>query len=163
MSQPRTLRAMQYVGQTEGCSRSPRTKWASPFVPGQHGTHEECFIKYVLCFRSQKELRDSLNEIAGRELACECPLGQPCHADFLASQARMKPDRQGTTPAAMRKRGKLLPQLVMASRVGSAASACPRQGEIHQRWPHRAWTQRSEVFSPSTRPAACKSRFLMTS
>ena len=27
-----------YVGQTEGCSRSPRTKWASPFVPGQHGT-----------------------------------------------------------------------------------------------------------------------------
>ena len=124
-----------YVGQTEGCSRSPRTKWASPFVPGRHGTHDECFTKYVLWFRSQKELRESLNEIAGRELACECPPGQPCHADFLASQARMKPDRHNRTPAAIQRRGKLLPQLVMASLVGTATSAYPEQGEIHQRWP----------------------------
>ena len=124
-----------YVGQTEGCSRNPRTKWASPFVPGQHGTHEECFTKYVLWFRSQKELRESLNEISGRELACECPPGQPCHADFLASQARMKPGQQQRGPAAMTRRGKLLPQLVMASLVSSATSSCPRQGEIHLRWP----------------------------
>lgn len=48
-----------YIGQTEGCSRSrsPRTKWAPPFVPGQHGTPAEFFTKYVLWFRSQKELR----------------------------------------------------------------------------------------------------------
>ena len=26
------------VGQSEGVSRCARTKWASPFVPGQHGT-----------------------------------------------------------------------------------------------------------------------------
>ena len=63
-----------YVGQAEGCSRTPRTKWASPFVPGQHGTPAECFTKYVLWFRSQKELRDSLSEIAGKELACDCLL-----------------------------------------------------------------------------------------
>ena len=124
-----------YVGQTEGCSRSPRTKWASPFVPGQHGTPAECFTKYVLWFRSRKELRNSLNEIAGRGLACECPLGQPCHADFLASQSRMKPERQSRAPIAMKKRGKLLPQLVMAPLVSSAAAGYPGQGEIHQRWP----------------------------
>ena len=123
-----------YVGQTEGCSRSPRTKWASPFVPGQHGTHDECFTKYVLWFRSQKELREFLNEIAGRELACECPPGQPCHADFLASQARMKPDRHNNIPAAIQRRGKLLPQLVMASLVGTATSAYPGQGEMWPQW-----------------------------
>ena len=76
-----------YVGQTEGCSKSPRTKWASPFVPGQHGTPAECFTKYVSWFRSQEILRSALSEIAGKELACECPLSQPCHADFLAAQA----------------------------------------------------------------------------
>ena len=101
-----------YIGQTEGCSRSPRTKWASPFVPGQHGTPAECFTKYELWFRSQRELRDSLNEIAGRELACECPPCQPCHADFLASQARMKLEWQSRNPMAIQKRGKLLLQLV---------------------------------------------------
>ena len=105
-------------------------------MPGQHGTHDECFTKYVLWFRSQKELRESLNEIAGRELACERPPGQPCHADFLAPQSRMKPDLQSRTPAAIRRRGKLSPQLVMASLVGSAASAyLAGQGETHQRWP----------------------------
>ena len=83
-----------YVGQTEGCSRSSRTKWASPFVPGQHRTPAECFTKCVLWFRSQKELREFLREIAGKGLACECPFGQPCHADFLASQARMRPDKR---------------------------------------------------------------------
>ena len=123
-----------YVGLTEGCSRSPRTKWASPFVPGQHGTPAECFTKYVLWFRSQRGLRESLSEIAGKELACECPFGQPCHADFLASQARMRPDRR--TPHAMtQRRGKLLPQLVMASLASHAAAWHPGQGEVHQRWP----------------------------
>ena len=118
-----------------GVQPQPPHKCASPFVPGQHGTPAECFTKYVLWFRSQKELRGSLNEISGRGLACECPPGQPCHADFLASQARMKPERQSRAPMAIQKRGKLLPQLVMASLVSSAAAGYPGQGEKHQRWP----------------------------
>lgn len=123
-----------YVGQTEGCSGSPRTKWASPFVPGQHGTPAECFTKYVLWFRSQKELREFLNEIASRRLACECPFGQPCHADSLASQARMRPDKRFRR-AVTKRRGKLLPKLVMASLASQAAAWHPGQGEVHQRWP----------------------------
>ena len=123
-----------YVGQTEGCSGSPRTKWASPFVPGQHGTPAECFTKYVLWFCPQKELREFLNEIAGRELACECPFGQPCHADFLASPARMRPDKR-IGRAMTQRRGKLLPQLAMASLASQAAAWHPGQGEVHQRWP----------------------------
>ena len=55
-----------YVGQTEGCSRSPRTKWASPSVLGQHGIPAECFTKFVLWFCSQKALGESLSEIAGK-------------------------------------------------------------------------------------------------
>ena len=103
-------------------------------MPGQHGTPAECFTKYVLWFRSQKELRESLSEIAGKELACECPFGQPCHADFLAAQARMRPDKR-TTPAKTQRRGRLLPQLVMASLASHAAAWHPGQGEVHQRWP----------------------------
>ena len=126
-----------YVGQTEGCSRSPRTKWASPFVPGQHGTPAECFTKYVLWFRSQKELRDSLSAIAGKELACECPCSQPCHSDFLASQARMRPDKRSAV-AKTQRRGKLLPQLVMASLASNVAAWHPGPGEVQQRWPQWA-------------------------
>ena len=123
-----------YVGQDEGRSKTPRTKWASPFVPGQHGTPAECFTKFVHWFRSRKELREALGEIAGKELACECPLAQPCHADFLASQARMRPDiREGR--ATIQRRGRLLPQLVMASLAGQASAWHPGQGEVHQRWP----------------------------
>ena len=149
-----------YVGQTEGCSKSPRTKWASPFVPGQHGTPAECFTKYVLWFRSQEVLRNALSEIAGKELACECPHSQPCHADFLAAQARMRPDDRSAV-AKTQRRGKILPQLVMASLAGSAAAGNPGQGDVQQRWPQwgldaairglfpREWTQGLQPFQNS--------------
>ena len=129
-----TLGDAVYVGQAEGSSKMPRTKWSSPFVLGQHGTPAECFTKYVLWFRSQRDLRGALGEIAGKELACECPITQPCHADFLASQARVRPDDQGRK-IAIQRRGRFLPQLVMATLASQASAWHPGQGEVHQRWP----------------------------
>ena len=100
-----------FVGQNEGTSRCARTKCASPFVPGQRGTPAECFTKYVVWFHAggQQELRAALPEIAGKELSCDCAPGQPCHADYLVTQARLAPAR--SAPAVQR-RGRLLPQLV---------------------------------------------------
>ena len=123
-----------FVGQSEGTSRCPRTKWASPFVTGQHGTAAECFTKYVAWFheQGQHDLRASLPELAGRELACECAPGQPCHADYLATQARTPPGKPALT---VRRRGSPLPQLVMASLVVPAAAWYPGSGEVQQRWP----------------------------
>ena len=74
----------------------------------------------------------SIPEIAGRELACECAPGQPCHADYLATQARMPLKKFAP---AVRRRGRPLPQLVMASLVVPAAAWYPGDGEVQQRWP----------------------------
>ena len=114
-----------FAGQNQGNSRTASVKWASPYVPGQHGTPAECFTKYVLWFRAgtQEELRAALPEIEGKELACERAPGQPCHADCLASQAKMQPGRH---PPSVLRRGRLLPQLVMASLAVSTKAWYPK-------------------------------------
>jgi len=33
------------------------------------------------------DMRDSLNELKGKNLACFCPLNKPCHADILLELA----------------------------------------------------------------------------
>jgi hypothetical protein len=35
------------------------------------------------------ELREALRELAGKDLACWCPLDQPCHADVLMALANV--------------------------------------------------------------------------
>ena len=63
------------------------TKWGNPFAmfdTGQKMTRLEavnCFRVYVL-----QQLRGPgypLRELRGKDLACWCPLDQPCHADVL--------------------------------------------------------------------------------
>lgn len=74
------------------------TKWGNPFAVGKDGTRAECldlFEKllagYVCMTKgdpavSEKYLgmvfRDRA-ELAGKNLACWCPLSAPCHADYL--------------------------------------------------------------------------------
>ena len=74
------------------------TKWGNPFVVGTHGTRAECvdlFTKLLggyLCLsvgdpRKQQAYVDMARrdraELKGKNLACWCPLGAPCHADVL--------------------------------------------------------------------------------
>lgn len=74
------------------------TKWGNPFVMGQQRTRAECvdlFRKlccgYICLTRGDPEeqrrylntLRADLPELAGKNLACWCPKGEPCHADVL--------------------------------------------------------------------------------
>lgn len=88
------------------------TKWGNPFVVGKHGTQAECvdlFTK-LLCgymclsrgpgLQAQHEYVQMLErdraELKGKNLACWCRPGQPCHADVLL---RLKHPRRRTRTA----------------------------------------------------------------
>ena len=43
---------------------------------------------------------DHISELAGRDLACWCPLAQPCHADVLLALANPAPDPESEAPDA---------------------------------------------------------------
>jgi hypothetical protein len=66
------------------------TKWGNPFKASNHGsgshardiaaTLYDCWIQQP----EQKQLFAlAQRELRGRDLACWCPLNQPCHADVL--------------------------------------------------------------------------------
>ncbi len=62
-------------------------KWGNPFYRGHHGTAAQCVELYrkkiggnLWTFPSGHDIR---RELAGKDLACWCPLDQPCHADVL--------------------------------------------------------------------------------
>ena len=124
---------MVYVGNGHSATRLQRTQWASPFKIGPHGEPDECLEKYAQWFEqpAQWTLRESLAELRGAALVCECPPGQPCHADFLAARLAASPWRPYVATS---RRGKLMPQLVMAALVqGAVGAEIPRVPS--QRWP----------------------------
>jgi hypothetical protein len=73
--------------------------WGNPFVVGLHGTAAECvelYRKLLAGFArvgpepslgTQKAVRDHVGhhglELRGKNLACWCRAGAPCHADVL--------------------------------------------------------------------------------
>lgn len=67
------------------------TKWGNPFVVGEHGTTEECVERFrehvghpnsALGFDFKE-----LHQLRGKNLACWCKPGEPCHADVLLELA----------------------------------------------------------------------------
>jgi hypothetical protein len=78
------------------------TKWGNPFVIGKHGTRKDCLVQFDLMLagfvniskdnvRQQIEYRKwaarNIRHLRGKDLACFCPLDQPCHADTLLHAA----------------------------------------------------------------------------
>jgi hypothetical protein len=75
------------------------SKWGNPFVVGVDGTRARCVELFqLMCsgylnLTSKAEvqlqelylsaLRHELAELRGKNLACWCPVGAPCHADVL--------------------------------------------------------------------------------
>jgi hypothetical protein len=72
------------------------TKWGNPWrVDRARATHpptnqyRDTAVEVVSLYRdwvlyaAPFTLDDILDELAGRDLACWCPLDQPCHADVL--------------------------------------------------------------------------------
>lgn len=88
------------------------TKWGNPFIVGKHGDHEYSLklFQYLCagigmvscdeeCSKSQdlflKYAHKNIDKLEGKNLACWCPLGKPCHADLLLIIAN-----KGETPSA---------------------------------------------------------------
>jgi Domain of unknown function (DUF4326) len=64
------------------CTRSG--EYGNPFVIGMHGDRYDVsrlYYEYVIQRRALGH--DFLQELRGHNLACWCPLDQPCHADVL--------------------------------------------------------------------------------
>lgn len=71
------------------------SRWANPFIVSEHQTREQAvanFRRALLDGRLQNSVERVRRELAGRDLACWCPLDQPCHADVLLELA----NAQGT-------------------------------------------------------------------
>lgn len=84
------------------------TKWGNPFIVGTDGTRQECVDLFALllngymCLTVKGDLdvrmpeQERYNAMAGRDreelrgknLACWCPAGAPCHADILLALAK---------------------------------------------------------------------------
>lgn len=79
------------------------TKWGNPFIVGRHGTRTKCVDLFtrmmagLVCLSTdnvseqvayRNTVEHHLGELVGRNLACWCPLGKPCHADALLMVAR---------------------------------------------------------------------------
>jgi hypothetical protein len=75
------------------------SKWGNPFKVGIDGTVEQCIYLYkrllsgdvcvtskatiheqMICFLAMK---NALHELKGKNLACWCKEGNPCHGDIL--------------------------------------------------------------------------------
>ena len=76
-----------YVGKSHFRYRMRRTKWCSPYMIGTHGGPEECVLQYADSVKQTNSLGE-LQDLVGRTLVCECPLGQPCHIDAIDALLR---------------------------------------------------------------------------
>ena len=80
------------------------TRWGNPFIVGGHGTRDECVELFqtmmdgLICISRRIELADAqiaylkmakrnIATLRGKNLACWCPLNEPCHADVLLKMA----------------------------------------------------------------------------
>lgn len=84
------------------------TKWGNPFVISEERDARDA----VLAFHSwltvdgvtagipdeKKKILESLEELRGKDLACWCPIGQPCHADVLLKLANFEKSTHAPIP-----------------------------------------------------------------
>lgn len=59
------------------------TKWGNPFRVGADGDAKMCVALFRTYIRSAAPIAEQISELRGKNLACWCKPGQPCHADVL--------------------------------------------------------------------------------
>ena len=72
-----------YIGQGHFSHRWKPSKWASPFQVGRECAGATHVIKYAQWIAGQPQLLQSLLELQGRRLVCDCPHNILCHGDVL--------------------------------------------------------------------------------
>ena len=66
------------------------TRWGNPFRLGKEAeTRAQVVELYAKMFEalSEAEQSDLLQPLSGKDLACWCPPGEACHADYLLKRA----------------------------------------------------------------------------
>lgn len=63
------------------------TKWGNPYPVAEHGRSEAVRLYREHLGQHPEIIAAARRELAGRDLACWCPIGQPCHADVLLDVA----------------------------------------------------------------------------
>ena len=62
------------------------TKWGNPYPVGENFTAQQAVDLYRK-FAEKYNLADDAQELKGKNLACWCKFGEPCHADVLLELA----------------------------------------------------------------------------
>lgn len=100
--QLRRARGWRMPANTVKVDRS--TPWGNPFVTGTHGTQGQCVLWFMrlcaglltisvdaACVKRQYAFLDYAKahrgDLKGKNLACWCRAGTPCHADVLLEVA----------------------------------------------------------------------------
>lgn len=117
-----------YVGRGHHSHRLPISKWKTPVVPGHDCPPEEWVARYVDHICSSAELWDSLPELLGKTLLCDCHWQDLCEADLLAglvfeATAPATSPQKATTNSSSRKRAGKLVAAIAASRVVTVSSS----------------------------------------
>lgn len=66
------------------------SKWGNPFKVGPDRTAAEAVAQYramIEGFAEEPNVSLNLADLRGKNLACWCKLGEPCHADVLLELA----------------------------------------------------------------------------
>ncbi|MFK7849634.1 MAG: DUF4326 domain-containing protein [Akkermansiaceae bacterium] len=69
------------------------TRWGNPFIEGEHGNREEVVKSFRRALYSGElkfNISDVRRELVGKNLACWCKVGTPCHAETLFEIANTK-------------------------------------------------------------------------
>ena len=74
------------------------TRWGNPFVgtapmgPDANAYVVRLFAEYLARPEQADEIKAIHDQLRGKNLACWCPLDQPCHADVLLELANKEPE-----------------------------------------------------------------------
>jgi hypothetical protein len=78
--------ASRAANELEAVSVARPSGWGNPFVIGRDGSQAQCVAHYRRWIRqpAQKALREKARAVLkGKNLACWCAPGTPCHGDIL--------------------------------------------------------------------------------
>lgn len=83
------------------------SRWGNPFRVGIDGDRAECAARYrqaLLAGELAFTADDVRRELVGADLACWCPIGEPCHAEVLLEVANPRTGRRSRTGVRRRAR-----------------------------------------------------------
>ena len=62
----------------------PEKRWGNPYLVGKHGDAAACIAQFrAELVSSPTKVAEAQRDLGGKNLACWCKPGEPCHADVL--------------------------------------------------------------------------------